>query len=153
MHLLHITSRHLQKNTGGQRRDSRQMAHVIRALVQYKTWQRMKGWGERQKGVKVKSGGGGRKRCWFVPTVTQQVQPEPYANKDCDYKVLKKWRKRQTNRKKTKQGLLFGGNGFRKKSRLIGESFCCLWPCLYIYMSIWINLSSPRVYTNKPLLH
>lgn len=43
----------------------------------------MKGWGKGEKGANVH-------KAEEVPTVTQQVLPEPNANKGYDYKVLKK---------------------------------------------------------------
>lgn len=48
----------------------------------------MKGWGEGEKGANMYKAEEVEKQ--KVPTVTQQVQPEPNANKGYDYKVLKK---------------------------------------------------------------
>lgn len=64
------------------------MVRVIMSLVHCKTRLQLKGWGKGEKGANVYKAEEVEKQ--KVPTVTQQVQPEPNANKDYDYKVLKK---------------------------------------------------------------
>ncbi len=83
-----------------------------------------------------------------MPTVTQQVQPELNANKGCDYKVLKKWRNRQTNRKKMKQDLLFRRDGFWKVRAHRGKlRFPCA--CVSVCMSISPSGLTSLHYTHK----
>ncbi len=83
-----------------------------------------------------------------MPTLTQQVQPELNANKGCDYKVLKKWKKRQTNRKKMKQGLLFQRDGFWEVRAHRGKlRFPCASVCVYMSISP-SGLTSPH-HTHK----
>lgn len=131
IHLLSFNSRHLLKNR--EATQLRQIVRVIMALAHCKTRLQMKGWGKWEKGANVYKAEEVEKQ--KVPTVTQQVQPEPNANKGYDYKVLKKWRKSQTNRKKMKRDLLFRRDGFWKVRAHRGELlFPCA--CASVYMSI-----------------